>query len=463
MTASAEPMQTPGEWTQHLHRAFFLIIAGFILSTLVSIYEMRRTQAEVALIVQRALGSIELTSRLSRDLDRERLLFDAHVVETERVGMERIEKELSDAEARIATTARMFDTTINDDAERTVWQKLQGQISALRPKTKSVIDLSRQNLDAQARAALKAIEPEYDAVDRTMDTLVLLNLDRANRQVADIHLLQRIGLIILAALSVAGTAFACFVAKWVTRLIRQRENQLRSVTTQLEERNRELDAFAGRVAHDLRGPLTAINLAAFSKEGVSGERAVVEGANAVFRRGVKRMESIIDDLLTLSRISSQTITASCQTASVAASVEEDIRAKVEAVGGTSHVEVESATIPCNEGLLRQALWNLGENAVNYRRAGVPLKVEIRGRITPEAYEFRVSDNGAGMSPSEIQHAFEPFFRGERVRSVTSGTGLGLSIVRRVVEISGGSISVESAVGEGSVFTLTLPLAESKAA
>jgi signal transduction histidine kinase len=459
---SERPIQIPGAWTPHLRQAFTLIIAGFILSILVSIYEMRRTQAEVSLLVERVLGSVELASRLSHDIDRERLLFNAHVVETEPASKERIESELAHAEARIGSTSRAYEPTILGDAELATWQKLQAQIAAVRPMALRAIDLSRQNRNAQARAALNAVAAEYDDVDRTLDALVRINLDQADRQVGNIRLLQRIGLVILAALTVVGTTFAWIVARWVTRLISQRESQLRDVMTQLEERNRELDAFAGRVAHDLRGPLTAINLAAFTKEGTPAESGEQQGASAVFCRGVKQMEAIIDDLLTLSRISAQSMSARCETASVAASVEEDIRPKVEAVGGTLQVEAEDATALCNEGLLRQALWNLGDNAVTYRRAGVQLAVNIRGRITPQAYEFTVSDNGEGMSRSEAQQAFEPFFRGERVRS-TPGTGLGLSIVRRVVESCGGSVSVESVTGAGTTFKIRLPLLIRKAA
>ena len=91
-----------------------------------------------------------------------------------------------------------------------------------------------------------------------------------------------------------------------------------------------------------------------------------------------------------------------------------------------------------------------------------LEIEIRGRITQRTYEFSVSDNGTGMSPWEVQHAFEPFFRGEQVRS-TPGTGLGLSIVKRVVEATGGSVSVESVPARGTTFKIRLPLAASKAA
>src|SRR5262249_55990246 len=222
-------------------------------------------------------------------------------------------------------------------------------------------------------------------------------------------------------------------------------------------RNRELDAFAGRVAHDLRGPLTAINLAV-----TAPSRVAEENVNALFRRSVKRMETIIQDLLTLSRIGTQALRGTCEASAVAASVEADLRPKVEALGGVLRVEAASGTVPCSVGLLRQVLWNLGENSVKYRRSGVQLSIEIRGRTLLHTYEFSVSDNGAGMSPSVAQHAFDPFFRGEQ-QQTTPGSGLGLSIVKRVAEASGGSVSVESVTGVGTTFKVRLPLAADKAA
>jgi signal transduction histidine kinase len=93
---------------------------------------------------------------------------------------------------------------------------------------------------------------------------------------------------------------------------------------------------------------------------------------------------------------------------------------------------------------------------------VCLEVEIRGRVVPHAYEFNISDNGSGMSATEVQHVFDAFYRGEQAQS-TPGTGLGLSIVKRVVEASGGSISVHSVPGRGTTFKIILPLAISKAA
>ena len=106
---------------------------------------------------------------------------------------------------------------------------------------------------------------------------------------------------------------------------------------------------------------------------------------------------MLRDLLTLSKISNQVVGATCQTAIVAAVVRDELTPMLEAVGGLITVEAAFATVPCSEGLLRQALWNLGENAVKYRRPGEQLRVDIHGVVTSGGYEFKVADNAKGMS------------------------------------------------------------------
>ena len=450
-------VQIPTEWTPHLRWAFGLIIGFFVLTCLISIKEMQNTQANVQLIVERALRSIELASQLSHEIDQKRLLFDAHIVETDGATMKQIEEQIAIADTRIAATIQAYEPTIIDDAERATWQELQRRIATVQPRIARILDLSRERRGPEARAAMKDLEPEFHAIDQTADALVRLNHAHADSELASIQALQGIAVVVLTLLAVVSTVFAVLTARWVTRLVRQRESQMRDATAQLEEHNRELDAFAGRVAHDLRGPLNAINLAAFAMQGTSDE-----APTAVFRRGVRQMETIIQDLLTLSRISAEIRGASCQTATVAASLEEDLLPKVLEVGGVARIEIAAATVSCSEGLLRQVLWNLGENAVKYRRPGVHLKVEIHGRIMAHAYEFSVSDNGSGMSSTEVHHVFDAFYRGEQARSMP-GTGLGLSIVKRVVDASGGSISVHSVAGRGTTFKILLPLAIRKAA
>jgi signal transduction histidine kinase len=206
------------------------------------------------------------------------------------------------------------------------------------------------------------------------------------------------------------------------------------------------------VAHDLGNPLNTVNLATAK---LAHEAPQADATLAIVRRGVARMRTLINDLLTLSRIDAQPPDAVSETAVVARSIESDLSTKVTDVHGTLRVAVESARVHCTEGLLREVLWNLGENAVKYRRPEVPLELEVTGRAD-HGYEFRVSDNGAGMPPDEVRHAFEPFFRGTQMQSMP-GTGLGLAIVKRVVEVSGGTVSIESAVGRGTTVVVKLPL------
>jgi signal transduction histidine kinase len=434
--------------------AFIVIILAFVLGNIVSIYEMRKSQAQIRLITKHAATNIEWISQLSRDLNQKRLLVEDHILEQQEGDMDRIEGELAGVDADIAEASRSYETIGDEETESAAWKQMAAEIAAIEPQIAHVVSLSRRNLDADAKSRFTAIGPRFQTLNQASDTLLALNHARANHEVAHVRALQQHAAIFLGVLTIVWTAFALLTARWSTRLIMERERQTRLAMSLLEERNRELDAFAGRVAHDLRGPLTTINLAASS---ISKRGEGQEVNNAVLRRGVDRMEAMIQDLLTLSRISAQVMGATCQTASVTALAREDLKPIVESVGGVLAIEAAGATVSCNEGLLRQALWNLGENAVKYRRHGIQLHIDIYGRVTPKGYELSVSDNGKGMSSSEVRRAFEPFFRGTETET-TTGTGLGLSIVKRVIEASGGSVTVDSIAGRGTTFNIRMPLA-----
>jgi signal transduction histidine kinase len=448
---SAGPVRIAREGAPHLRWAFAIIIVGFLLAAVVSIYQVRSEQSEVSLISEHALISTELASRLSRNLYRKRLLIEAHIFEKNIKDMQSIEAELARIDTTIAETSHAYEPIAVEQGERAAWQELQADVAHVQPRIERAIDLSRMNRDEEAQAVMKSIEAPLEKLNDDTDVLVRINRVRAQEEVGAIKGLQFEAIVFQIVLTVAWTAFALLTARWVTRLIRDRERQM-------EERNRELDAFAGRVAHDLRGPLTTINLASSMLDNES----LAKEASAPLRRGVNHMETIIQDLLTLSRIGAQTLDERCQTIDVVGALENDLKPNVEAVGGKLHIQVLPAVVRCNPGLLRQALWNLAENAVKYRRPDVKLDLAIRGRMASHTYEFAVSDNGAGMSSTGAKQAFEPFFRGEQVQTIP-GTGLGLSIVKRAVEASGGSVSIHSIPGQGTTVTIQLPLAVSKAA
>ncbi len=301
---------------------------------------------------------------------------------------------------------------------------------------------------------LIAVEPAFEAVSRGVQTLVDLNQAAAAAARERAAKLEFDVLYVLLALAAAILLITLVVGRQLTRIIADNERRLGQQTIELQDKNRELDAFAGRVSHDLRGPLNTIHLAAaLLAERVPGEAA----RTAIVQRGVAQMTRLVDDLLALSRAGGPTDGDVARPETVAASVEADLRPQVSEAGGTLRVDVQPAAIRCSDGLLRQALWNLGENAVKYRRPDVPPVIAVVGRATSTGYELRVSDNGVGMSDEDTRHAFEPFFRAKRTQAIT-GTGLGLAIVRRIAEASGGTVAADSRPDHGTVITLRFLLA-----
>jgi signal transduction histidine kinase len=264
---------------------------------------------------------------------------------------------------------------------------------------------------------------------------------------------QRAAQIYFLLLTVAGIALAFVIAMWTTTLVAQRQEQMLQMAQMLADRNRELDAFAGRVAHDLRGPLTTVGLAATHLAKLApGDDATAKA----LRNGVQRMDRMIEDLLALSRIGLRDPGATSEPNAIARSVVDDLGERARTEGATLNVEVKPATLRCSEGLLRQALSNLTDNALKYRRTEIPTTVEIRGEPNESVYRLSVSDNGMGMSDDDLHRIFEPFFRSPSSRD-RPGTGLGLSIVKRAMEACGGTVSVTSTLGVGTTFTIELPL------
>jgi uncharacterized membrane protein YgaE (UPF0421/DUF939 family) len=164
-----QPGETPGSWSPFLRRAFLLIIVGIFVAGIVSLYVILHTQREVQGIETQSVGSITLVFRLSRDIEMRRRLVDAHIVEIRLADMDRIEAQLGGVNARIAAISRDYEPTINDDAERKVWQRLQAEVEAVQPAAEKILVLSRKNLDSQARNEMNALEPQFDVIDRTMD------------------------------------------------------------------------------------------------------------------------------------------------------------------------------------------------------------------------------------------------------------------------------------------------------
>src|SRR5262249_53044232 len=121
------------------------------------------------------------------------------------------------------------------------------------------------------------------------------------------------------------------------------------------------------------------------------------------------------------------------------------------------LENAPATVVGDAARLRRLFRSLLANAVKYTDAGGT--IGIRSALGADAVRVSIRDSGIGIPPESLPHVFERFYRADPARSRdTGGSGLGLSLAQWIAEAHGGSIAVESAVGRGSTFTVTLPLA-----
>jgi PAS domain S-box-containing protein len=243
----------------------------------------------------------------------------------------------------------------------------------------------------------------------------------------------------------------------IRRLNDELEQRVVQRTAQLEAANRELEAFAYSVSHDLRAPLRALD--GFSRI-LLGDYALQlpsEAARYLERilANVQQMSRLIDDLLKFSRLSRQPLTK--QRVELAELVHQVIEAlDSEREGRLVEIVVEELP-PCqgDPALLRQVWVNLVSNALKFTRQREVARIEVGCQTNAEGEQaYFVKDNGVGF---DMQYANKLFGVFQRLHSAEDyeGTGVGLAIVQRIVHRHGGRVWAESVPGEGATFCFTL--------
>lgn len=432
--------------------AFALVTAWVPIVTLSAVLQARSLQRRAHEIADNMLTSVRLVGQLENEVEKKQTLIDEHILAKDPAEMANLEARLATLGKQIAVTTQSYEPWATLPGERSAWDETRADLKALDAPISRALAFSRVNRDVEARQVMQLVAGQFAALGAQFDQLIAINDRGATATLAQFSRIQLRLLLALLGMGVVSLAGVLLAWRWAARQVGRREEEAAREAKILEEQNRELDAFAGRVAHDIRNPLMAINVAATQLTRKAPEET---RAAELLRRGVQRMETLIDDLLTLARVETQ-VNGVCDPAEVAVQVQQDFAARVEGESGNLRVAVDHAFVSCSEGLLRQALTNLTENAVKYRRPDVRPEVEISGTAIDDGYELRVSDNGVGMAAEEAGHVFEPFYRSSRTQSLP-GTGLGLSIVNRVAQASSGTVSVKTELGQGSTFILHLPL------
>jgi signal transduction histidine kinase len=238
------------------------------------------------------------------------------------------------------------------------------------------------------------------------------------------------------------------------------EHRVARRTGELAQLNRELEAFAYSVSHDLRAPLTSINGFAELLMREQGPKldATANRYLTRIRDGSVRMAGLIQDLLGLSRVTQQSI--ECRPIDLLPPIETAVKALREAEPTRNVTFTAPATIEAHGDikLLSLALANLLANAWKYTSKTAEARVEVGLREQAGETVYFVKDNGAGFNPEYADRLFRPFVR-LHAESEFPGTGIGLATVARIISRHGGRIWAEGKVGEGAMFSFTLPIPE----
>jgi PAS domain S-box-containing protein len=260
--------------------------------------------------------------------------------------------------------------------------------------------------------------------------------------------------------------------------VEERTRQLAGVNHELELRTNELaaanielsaasslkDEFLANMSHELRTPLNAIlGMSEVLEEGIHG------ALNDRQRKSLKTIEEsgrhlleLINDILDLSKIEAGKLELTIAPVGVRALCEASVRmvrelAVKKGIRLSTSIDPALVTLSGDDRRLKQILVNLLSNAVKFTPEGGAVGLDVTGSAEQNIASFSVWDTGIGISAPGIDQLFRPFVQLDSTYARQfAGTGLGLSLVRRMTQLHGGRVDVESAVGQGSRFTVTIP-------
>jgi len=280
----------------------------------------------------------------------------------------------------------------------------------------------------------------------------------------------------VALFALGGTLFACaYLASAIAQQLRRREKdllkanvscearagQLARLNTRLEELDESRSQFIRLVTHELRAPVAAIqSYLRLILDGYVPPEKQPEIIAKSERRALEQL-ALISDLLDLARLQEKRHPSEPEMVDVAdilQGVTDLMRARAEDKDVLFSVEVEPNLPPveATPEHVKQLWTNMISNAIKYTEPGGIVVVSLAQN--PSYVVGVVRDTGIGMTPEQLSHIFDEFYRTEEAKAMErQGTGLGLSIVKRIVETYGGRVWVESEKGKGSKFSFALPI------
>ena len=250
------------------------------------------------------------------------------------------------------------------------------------------------------------------------------------------------------------------VVAFLSENISRSEYRLKNAMDDLKRSNEELQQFAYAASHDLKEPLRAIISYSQLLEEYYRDKIDIEGKKFLdfILEGSYRMKKLIEDLLAYSRIATQNKTLKLTNLN---DVLKDVLLNLQEATKETGAVINYGKLPIlavNETQIMQLFQNLISNAIKFQSDEIP-NINISAEQKNNIWEFSVKDNGIGIEPEFFDRIFKIFQR-LHTREEYPGSGIGLAICKRIVQMHGGKIWVDSEIGKGSTFYFTIPIIKS---
>lgn len=429
--------------------AFAATLTGLVGMTLLSLVEVRGLADRSLFIAEHAAAAVAQVSIIrGAALTARTAARDA--VEAPEARRHPLREQ---ANGSLAAMEKLFiehqalhaDAPTDDAAMTRAWKSFQ-------EKQRAILDTVERGETEKAKAMIEGSREDYLHFVGILQADVARHNNDAHQQAIGVNDALRQFMSGIAVLTIIGM-FGALVLLWLAvRSVRVAVASLDARNEAAEQRAAELDAFAGRVAHDLRGPLTAmkVTLSFAAKHADEGMRTSLRRAN----ESIDVLNRMIQEMLEFARLGGHTAgSASCEAAPVIQAVVQDFSHRLEGQGITLTTRLEVKRVGLGEVPFRMIIANLVDNSIKYMGEGETRTIVLSTDAAGSGIVLVVKDSGLGISDQVMPRLFEPYFRG---RTAGTGYGLGLATVKKLVEAHGGRVAIDSSVGQGTTATVTLP-------
>ncbi len=438
------------------------VVLLFALSSIASEVLSRRVDDDAKRLLENALPSLSQLGAARSALRRiDRTATELAVAHADRSTLER---DLTAARKQLDAALVGYLELSPLPGERARYPDVQRRLGALDVAIQQLVDgshgatMSGDALEQQLETAADRVDGDVEALDEALSELSELARHEARLTAARIAASRKVSGRVGLALDGTCVVIAVFAAVLAAKAAR------RAFSLAVEEqRAKELEEFAQRVAHDLLSPLSSLTYCVGTLKRRAANDAPSQRAALRATACVSRAQQLVKSIFEFSRAGALPDPAAhSPVAEVLAGVVEDVGEGSEGEDAEegeapAHVEVEGfddVEVACTPGVLSSMLANLVSNAVKFTRGSTERHVHVRVVDHGRFVRFEVEDNGPGLPADFAEHAFEAYRRAPG--TTQPGLGLGLATVRRFAEAHGGAAGYRPAPRGGAVFWFELP-------